>query len=97
MGVISEPEIIVKKIEITSKVIVIASDGFWDVLLPYDVSRIVSAYFIRQDCDGACKALMNRAMKLWKKIDDERDDITIIVIFYKMWVNFTFSGMIFFI
>ena len=81
VGIISEPDIIFKKIEITSKFIVIGSDGLWDVLLPYDVTRIVSPYFVRGDCEGACKSLMKRTMKLWDKGDDDRDDITIIVVF----------------
>ena len=81
VGIIFEPDIIVKNIEITSKFLVIGSDGFWDVMLPYDVSRIASPYFVRGDCEGACKMLMKRAMKYWSKGDDDRDDITIIVVF----------------
>ena len=81
IGIIFEPDIIIKNIEITSKFLVIGSDGFWDMLMPYDVSRIVNPFFIKGDCEGACKALMKKAMKLWSKEDDDRDDITIIVVF----------------
>lgn len=81
IGVISDPDIIVKKIDENSKFIVLGSDGLWDVIKPYDVSRIVRTYFEKGDIDGACKILLNKAMQIWKKNNEERDDITIIVIF----------------
>ena len=81
IGVISDPDIIVKKIDENSKFIVLGSDGLWDVIKPYDVSRIVRIYFKKGDVDGACKILLNKAVQKWKKNNEERDDITIIVIF----------------
>ena len=81
VGVISDPDIIVKKIDENSKFIILGSDGLWDVIKPYDVIRIVRSYFIKGDIDGACKILLNKAMQIWKKNNEERDDITIIVIF----------------
>ena len=81
IGVISDPDIIVKKIDENSKFIILGSDGLWDVIKPYDASRIVRSYFNKGDIDGACKKLLNKAMKIWKKNNEERDDITIIVIF----------------
>jgi len=81
IGVISDPDIIIKKIDENSKFIVLGSDGLWDVIRPYDVSRIVRVYFKKGDVDGACKILLNKAVQAWKKNNEERDDITIIVIF----------------
>ena len=81
IGIISDPDIIVKKIDENSKFIVLGSDGLWDVIKPYDVSRIVRIYFKKGDVDGACKILLNKAVQKWKKNNEERDDITIIVIF----------------
>jgi serine/threonine protein phosphatase PrpC len=81
IGVISDPDIIVKKIDENSKFIVLGSDGLWDVIRPYDVSRIVRIYFKKGDVDGACNILLNKAVQIWKKNKEERDDITIIVIF----------------
>ena len=81
IGIISDPDIIVKKIDENSKFIVLGSDGLWDVIKPYDVSRIVRIYFKKGDIDGACKILLNKAVQKWKKNNEERDDITIIVIF----------------
>jgi len=81
IGVISDPDIIVKKIDENSKFIILGSDGLWDVIKPYDASRIVRSYFNKGDIDGACKILLNKATQIWKKNNEERDDITIIVIF----------------
>lgn len=81
IGIISDPDITISKIEETSKFIVMGSDGLWDVIRPYDVSRMVRSYFNKRDIDGACNALLKRAEQIWKKNNEERDDITILIIF----------------
>ena len=81
IGIISEPEIVTKNISHNSKFIVIGSDGLWDVIQPYDVSRILRSYFNKGDIDGASKILLRKAEQIWKKRNEERDDITIIVVF----------------
>ena len=84
IGVISEPEIITKKIDNNAKYIVLGSDGLWDALKPYDIIRIVRPFFNKGDIDGACQTLMKKAKQKWDKDIEERDDITIIVIFIGM-------------
>ena len=81
IGIISEPDITVRNLDENSKFIVMGSDGLWDVIKPYDVSRMVRPYFNKRDTDGACKILLKKAEQLYKKNNEERDDITIIVIF----------------
>ena len=81
IGVISEPDIIMKKIENDSKFLIIGSDGLWDVVKPYDIIRMIRPYFNKGDIEGACQALMKKAVQQWIKNKEERDDITIIVIF----------------
>ena len=81
IGVISDPDIIIKKIDNNSKYVVLASDGLWDVIKPYDVIRMVRPYFKKGDSDGACKLLLKKAEQMWKKHNEERDDITIIIVF----------------
>ena len=81
VGIISEPDIIIKNIDSTCKFIVLGSDGLWDMIKPYDIQRIVNPYFNKGDPEGACNALLKRANKMWEKDESERDDITIIVIF----------------
>lgn len=81
IGVISEPDIIIKKIDSNAKYIVLGSDGLWDVVKPYDVIRIVRPFFNKGDIEGACQTLMKKAKQQWDKGEDERDDITFIVVF----------------
>ena len=81
IGVISEPDIIIKKIENNAKYIVLGSDGLWDVVKPYDVIRIVRPFYNKGDIEGACQTLMKKANQQWDKDNEERDDITFIVIF----------------
>ena len=81
IGVISEPDIIIKKIEANCKYVILGSDGLWDAVKPYDVIRIVRPYFNKGDIEGATQALMRKAKQQWDKDEEERDDITIIVIF----------------
>ena len=81
IGVISDPDIIVKKIDNNAKFFVLGSDGLWDVIKPYDIIRIVRPFFNKGDIDGACQTLMKKAVKQWIKDKEERDDITFIIVF----------------
>ena len=81
IGIISKPEIIIKRIEENHKFIIMGSDGLWNVIKPYDANRMVRPYFNKGDIDGACKVLLKKAEAAWKKNNEERDDITIIIIF----------------
>ena len=81
IGVISEPDISFKKIENTAKFLVIGSDGLWDVVKPYDVIRLIRPFFNKGDIEGACQTLMKKSVQQWQKNKEERDDITIIVVF----------------
>ena len=85
IGICSEPEIIAHKLNDNSKYIVLGSDGLWDVIKPYDIIRMVKPYFKKGDGEGACETLLKNAIKNWEKINEERDDITIIVIFIGKW------------
>ena len=81
IGIISEPDIIIKKIDSTCKYIVLGSDGLWDMITPYDVGRIVNPFFSKNDIKGATQALLKKASKNWDKDGSDRDDITIIIAF----------------
>jgi serine/threonine protein phosphatase PrpC len=81
IGVISDPDIITKKIDNNSKFIVVGSDGLWEEVRPYDIIRMVRPYFKKGDIEGACQVLMRKAIQNWNKKNEERDDITIIVVF----------------
>ena len=81
IGVISTPDITLKKINCDSKFLVIGSDGLWDVIKPYDIIRMIRPFFTKGDIEGACQVLMKKAVAQWDKNVEERDDITIIVVF----------------
>ena len=81
IGVISDPDIVIKKIDSNVKFVVLGSDGLWDVVKPYDIIRIVRPFFNKGDIDGACQTLMKKATQQWAKEKEERDDITFIIIF----------------
>ena len=81
IGVISDPDIILKKIDNNSKFLVIGSDGLWDVIKPYDIIRRARPFFNKGDIEGVSNILMKKAVNQWKKNNEERDDITIIVVF----------------
>ena len=81
IGIISEPEIIFKNFDESFKYIVMGSDGLWDQMRPYDIIRIVRPFFRKKNPEGACQAILKRVIQIWDRSDDERDDITIMVIF----------------
>ena len=81
VGVISEPEIIVKDLDSTVKHIVLAYDGVWDYLSGDDIIDIVTPFFLRGDPGNAAKEIVSEATKMWEKDGIERDDITVIVSF----------------
>ena len=64
IGVISEPDIITKKIDNNSKFLVVGSDGLWEVIRPYDIIRMVRDYFNKGDIEGDCKDFIYKWYKL---------------------------------
>ena len=82
LGVISEPKIIEETIDNFTKFIVIATDGLWEYLKNQEVAEIVKPFYINNDPNGACKALIRESSKLWIQEDTVVDDITVIVAFF---------------
>lgn len=81
VGVVSDPEIIVKDIDSSARYVVLASDGVWDFLDGEDIIRIVSPFYKKNDPNGAASEIVKEATSLWEKDGIERDDITVIVSF----------------
>ena len=52
-----------------SKYIVIASDGIWEFLDNHAVMTILNPFYIKNDPDGACKALIKEAILCWEKVN----------------------------
>ena len=82
IGVCYEPEIMLRNINRDNIYIVVASDGLWDVLSNQQVEEIVTPFYHKNDCEGACDELLRVAkMKYENEFENGRDDITIIIYF----------------
>lgn len=82
LGVIPEPEFIEKEITESTKFIILASDGVWEFLDNKMVKDIVMPFYMKNDPDGACKALIEESTKWWENEDVVVDDITVVAIFF---------------
>jgi cGMP-dependent protein kinase len=88
LGVIAEPEVLRLKLTPSEKVIVIASDGVFDVMSNQQVIDICMQH-IQDDPIDACNAVIRESYKEWLKnedcLDDEEaasyDDTTVCIIF----------------
>jgi serine/threonine protein phosphatase PrpC len=81
VGVISDPDFIVKNINDNYKYIVSGSDGLFEFMKNEDIMDIINPFFFVGDVEGACKELGKRAAEEWNKLTEERDDITFIILF----------------
>lgn len=62
---------------------VIASDGLWEFIDNKTVMDLVIPAFVRNDVNEAVEVLQQKAVEAWMREDENIDDITIIVIFFK--------------
>jgi hypothetical protein len=46
--------------------------------------KIVVPFYVKDNVQGACNKLVERAVNSWKKEDDVVDDITCVVVFIKV-------------
>ena len=81
IGVTSEPDIQEVELKDQDKIVVIASDGIWDVLENSRVIDIVEKFYEPNDAEKASEALVNEARKIWKKEYVQIDDATAMTIY----------------
>lgn len=89
LGVFAEPEQMTLKLSASSKLLVLASDGIYDVLDNQQVVSLCYQYF-NKGPEEACKALIEKSHHAWlcqeECLDDEEaasyDDMTAIVVFF---------------
>ena len=82
LGVIPDPEFILKTLKNNMKFIVIASDGIWEFFSNKYVCDIVKNYYAKGDAEGATKELIEKGKKKWAEEGDNQDDISVITIFF---------------
>jgi serine/threonine protein phosphatase PrpC len=69
--------------KIENKFMVIASDGLWEFISNEKVMELVVPAFVRNDVEEAVEVLEKKAVEAWVREDENIDDITIIVVFFK--------------
>jgi serine/threonine protein phosphatase PrpC len=85
-GIISKPGMLYIDVKVfnlkkSDKLIVVATDGLWDVLNNEEVIYLASRFWENQNPEGAAQTLLNQAIKKSEKTGGYIDDITIIVVF----------------
>lgn len=78
LGVVAEPEILCKALNLHDRFIVIASDGVFEFLTSQNVVDIVRKF---DDPSEACQALVDEAYNRWLQFEVRTDDITAICIY----------------
>ncbi len=82
IGVICEPDITVNFIDTSFKLGILGSDGLWDVLSEKDISKISFELFKNGDIEKISEEIVKKCVSIWGEISLERDDITVIVVFF---------------
>lgn len=80
IGVIAEPEVRRHKLCKADKMLIVASDGVWEVLSSQEAVDLVSEH---ENATTACRRLVRESVTRWAEAegDEYRDDITAIVVF----------------
>lgn len=81
VGVIHEPEIMIRKLEPADKFIILASDGIWEFISSQEAVDMVKESWESGKTEACCDRLVKEAVMRWQKEDESIDDITVIVIF----------------
>eukprot|EP00826_Nyctotherus_ovalis_P023459 TRINITY_DN1801_c0_g2_i22.p1 TRINITY_DN1801_c0_g2~~TRINITY_DN1801_c0_g2_i22.p1 ORF type:complete len:102 (+),score=34.65 TRINITY_DN1801_c0_g2_i22:73-378(+) len=80
-GIISTPDVQEIELGVADRIVVVASDGVWEVMSDQEVMEIVKNYYGERNAQAACEELVKVADKKWRHSLNETDDITAIVIF----------------
>ena len=78
---ICTPDVLEIPLKDEDKIIVLASDGVWELLSNEAVMDLVGRYYASSNAEDACERLVEAATNAWSKQGSVIDDITAIVIF----------------
>ena len=81
-GVISTPQVIEYDINLTTKYLVVCSDGVWEFISNEQVRDIGNVFYSRNDVYGFCSELINYSTSVWSQFNLARDDITAVGVFF---------------
>ena len=82
VGVIPTPQIIEYDINLSTKYLVICSDGVWEFASNEQVRKIGNLFYAHNDVVGYCNELVKYSMGLWEQNELVRDDITVVSVFF---------------
>ena len=82
LGVTSEPGIMEYDLNISTKYIIICSDGVWEFLNNETVMNIGKQFYLENNTAKFCHELVTRSFKEWQKNELIVDDITTVVAFF---------------
>ena len=81
-GVIPTPQIIEYEINPNTKYMVICSDGVWEFIQNEQVRDLGNVFYAQNNVRGLCLQLVNYAYNMWEQLEDIRDDITVVSVFF---------------
>ena len=81
-GVIPTPQIIEYEINANTKYMVICSDGVWEFIQNEQVRDLGNVFYAQNNVKGFCLELVNYAFNMWEQLEDIRDDITVVSVFF---------------
>lgn len=84
VGVSSTADVVHHNLSHTDCFMIIASDGLWEFISNFEAVLLASQAYEQNDFQGCCDRLLNEAVNRWKRNDQMIDDITIIVVFFKV-------------
>ena len=82
-GVINEPSFVEYCLDENCKYLVICSDGVWDFLDNENVVKIGNKHYLKNEPQGFCREILEKASYWWEKEDCVIDDITALVVHFK--------------
>ena len=82
VGVIPTPQIIEYDINASTKYLVVCSDGVWEFISNEQVRDIGNIFYARNDVANFCTELVKYSMILWEQYGMNRDDITVVSVFF---------------
>ena len=82
IGVSNEPHIIDLKKNHKFKYMVIASEGIWKMLKNEDIRNFGNIYYQKGQIKQFCKDLVQLALEKWRTINIDRNDITVVCVYF---------------
>lgn len=84
VGVSAEPDISFHTLGSCDKFVVLATDGLWEFVNSLACVKIVAKWYEKDNAEKAAEELCKFAVSMWKENELCVDDITIIVVFFRV-------------